>query len=169
MSEKGHIEYIARGLADGLRMVDEESKPGVVVKVVVKFVGLEELAKLVGHETLHYLADLRWEDKLVPIFTLHGGGMELSVAVTDLERDVSLMKEGVLPDPKRLARYSAGLAEFIVLAGQSALVKFRQEIDGEILRKAVEFGAWLFPHAVTNVGGMWCVLTWFKDPPSRRF
>jgi hypothetical protein len=165
MSEKGHIEYIVRSLADGLRMVDEESNPDVVVK----FVGLEGLAKLVGREMLHYLADLKWEERLIPIFTLQGAGMELSVAVTDLERDVSLMKEGVLPDPRRLARYSAGLAEFIVLAGQNALVKFRQEIDGEILRKAVEFGAWLFPYSVTNVGGMWCVLTWFRDLPSRRF
>jgi hypothetical protein len=165
MSEKGHIEYIVGGLADGFRMVSEGSKPNVVVE----FVGLEELAKLVGHETLHHLADLKWEDKPVPIFTLQGDGMKLSVAVTDLEREVSLMKEGVLPAPKALAFYSAGLVEFIVLAGQSALVKFRQEISGEIMRKAVSFGAWLFPHAVSNVGGMWCVLTWFKDPPSRRF
>jgi hypothetical protein len=166
MSEKGHIEYIVRGLADGFRMAsEEESKPDVVVK----FVGLEELARLVGYETLHHLADLKWEDRLVPIFTLQGDGMELGLAVTDLERDVSLMKEGVLPDPRRLARYSAGLAEFIVLAGHSALVKFRQEVDGEILRKAVEFGAWLSPYAVSNVGGMWCVLTWFKDLTPRRF
>jgi len=40
MSEKGHIECIVRGLADRLRMVDEEPKPGVVVR----FVGPEELA-----------------------------------------------------------------------------------------------------------------------------
>jgi hypothetical protein len=62
MSEKGHIEYIVRGLADGLRMVDEESNPDVVVK----FVGLEGLAKLVGREMLHYLADLKWEESLSP-------------------------------------------------------------------------------------------------------
>jgi hypothetical protein len=93
--------------------------------------------------------------------------MELGVA--DLERDVGLMKEGVLPEPRRPARCRAGLAELVVLAGQSALVKFRQETDGEILRKAVEFGARLFPRAVAHVGGMWRVPAWFKDPPSRRF
>jgi hypothetical protein len=165
MSEMTHIEYVVRGLVDGFRLADEESKPNVSVK----FVPLAELAELIGYELLNHLADIKWEDEIVPIFTARSDGMELSVAMTNLERDVSLMKEGALPDPKRLARYSAGLVEFIVLAGQSALVKFRQEIDGEALRKAVEFGAWLFPHAVSNVGGMWCVLTWFKDPPSRRF
>jgi hypothetical protein len=165
MSEKGDIEYIARGLADGFRLADEESKPSVAVK----FASLAELAEEAGYETLNRLADLKWTDDVVLVFTVQSGGMKLSVAVTNLERDVRLMREGVLPAPRQLARYSAGLAEFIVLAGQSALVKFRQEIDEETLRKAVEFGAWLFPYAVTNVGGMWHVLTWFKDLPSRRF
>jgi hypothetical protein len=165
MSGKEDIEYIVRGLADGFQMADkEESRPDVVAK----FVSLAELARLVGPETLRYLADLKRADEIFPIFTLQGGGMELSVAVTDLEGVVGLMREGVLPAPKQLAFYSAGLAEFIVLAGQSALVKFRQEMDGEIMRKAINFGAWLFPHAVSNIDGMWCVLTWFRDPPSRR-
>jgi hypothetical protein len=163
MFENVDIEYILRGLADGFRMADkEESKPDIAAE----FVSLEKLAELVGRETLDHLADLKWEDKLIPIFTLQGGGMKLSVAVADWGV-VGLMRTSVLPSPRQLARYSVGLAEFIVLAGQSALVKFRQEMDGEILRKAIEFGAWLFPYATSNVGGMWCVLTWLKEPPFR--
>jgi len=41
------------------------------------------------------------------------------------------------------------------------------EIGGE-MKKAVGFGAWLFPHCVSNVGDMWRALSWFGNPPRSR-
>jgi hypothetical protein len=164
MIEKEEIEYFTRTLADGFWAADKTKSK---LDAAVEIVGLEDLANRVGRETLGHLVDLEREDELVPIFTLRGGGMELSVAVIGFKEVLRLIRRGVLPSPRDLARFSAGLAEFIVLAGRSALVKFR--IDGEILWKAVEFGVWLSPGDVTNVDGTWCVITWPDDPYRRRF
>jgi hypothetical protein len=67
----------------------------------------------------------------------------LGVAVINLEDVFQLMEDGILPSPKDLACYSAGLVRNLVLAGQHALVEFRRPhgrgggpAEGRPLRRA---------------------------------
>jgi len=165
MSDQNSLDYIVSELAHGFKMADEERREPAVV---TEFVSLQDLAERVGPKALERLKefaelDLR-EGEDVPFITLQGGGRRLGVAVINLEDVVRFMEDGILPSPKDLAYYSAGLVRNLVLAGQHALVEFRRPREaGEALLKAARFGARLRPQNIELIGSPWCILTWYED------
>jgi hypothetical protein len=165
MSDKNSLDYIVSELAYGFEMSDEERREPTVV---TEFVSLQDLAKRVGPKALEQLKEWAELDPReggdVPFITLQGGGRELGVAVINPEGVVRLMEDGILPNPKDLAYYSAGLVRSLVLAGQHALVEFRRPREvGEALLKAARFGARLRPQRIELIGSLWCILTWYED------
>jgi hypothetical protein len=165
MSDKNSLDYIVSELAYGFKMADEERREPAVA---TEFVSLQDLAKRVGPKALERLKEFAeldlQEGEDVPFITLQGGGRKLGVAVINLEDVFQLMEDGILPSPKDLACYSAGLVRNLVLAGQHALVEFRRPQDvGEALLKAVLFGARLCPQNIEFIGSPWCILTWYED------
>jgi len=165
MSDKNSLDYIVGELAYGFKMADKEWREPAVV---TEFVSLRDLAKRVGPKALGRLKEFAGldlqEGEDVPFVTLQGGGRKLGVAVINLEDVVRLMEDGILPSPKDLAYYSAGLVRSLVLAGQHALVEFRRPREvGEALLKAARFGARLRPQNIELIGSPWCILTWYED------
>jgi hypothetical protein len=165
MSDKNSLNRIVSGLANGFKMADEKWREPTVV---TEFVSLQDLAKRVDPKALERLKGLAelgpQKGKNVPFITLQGGDRELGVAVINLGGVAQLMEDGILPSPKDLAYYSAGLVRNIVLAGQYALVEFHEEQEmGEALLKAARFGARLRPQDIESVGGPWCILAWYEE------
>jgi hypothetical protein len=165
MSDKNSLDYIVSGLAYGFKMADKEWREPAVV---TEFVSLRDLARRVGPKALERLKEFAGldlqEGEDVPFVNLQGGGRKLGVAVINLEDVVQFMEDGILPSPKDLACYSAGLVRNLVLAGQHALVEFRRPRDvGEALLKAARFGARLRPQNIELIGSPWCILTWYED------
>jgi hypothetical protein len=165
MSDKSSLDYIVGELAYGFKMADKDWREPAVA---TEFVSLRDLAKRVGPKALERLKEFAGldlqEGEDVPFTTLQGGGKKLGVAVINLEDVFRLMEDGILPSPKDLAYYSAGLVRSLVLAGQHALVEFRRPREvGEALPKAARLGARLHPQNIELIGGPWCILTWYEE------
>jgi hypothetical protein len=167
MSDRNSLDYIVSRLSSGFRLADEKRRQPAVV---TKFVSLQVLAKKVGQEALGQLLELMepgpQEGDEFPLIALQAGNRSLNVAVINLE-DVIDMEGGILPFFEDLARLSAGLARYIVLAGQSALFVFSREAlektGEEVLQSAIRLGAYLRPQSVEFVDKQRCILTWYED------
>jgi hypothetical protein len=160
------IKEVAEKLAHGFKMADEKGRKP---KVATTFISFQGLAKTVGRDALAQLIgpmkSKTQEDDVFPLIALRGAIGDLNVVVIGLEDVLGL--RGILPSFEDLAKYSAGLAQYIVLAGQSALVVFSEEMlrapAEEVLQKAILLGAHLRPHSVGEIGGRWCILTWNQN------
>jgi hypothetical protein len=167
MSDESSLDYIVSKLSYGFRLADEERREPTVV---TEFVSLQGLAKKVGRGALRRLIGLMepgpQEDDEFPLITLRAGGRSLNVAVIDLD-DVINLEGGILPFFADLATYSAGLAQHIVLAGQSALFVFSRKAlekpGEEILQSAIRLGAYLRPQSVEFIDERRCILTWYEE------
>jgi hypothetical protein len=167
MSDKHSLYYIMSKLYDGFMLADEERR---LPTVVMEFVSLQGLAEKVGREALEELIGLMesgpQEGDEFPLITLQAGDRSLNVAVIGLD-DVIGLEGGILPFFADLARFTAGLAQYIVLAGQSALVVFSEEMlkapAEKALQKAIRFGAYLRPQSVEFVDKRRCILTWYDE------
>jgi len=167
MSDRNGLDYIVNRLSSGFRLADEERRRPTVA---TKFVSLQVLAKEVGQEALGQLIELMesgpQEGDEFPLISLRAGDRSLSVAVINPE-DAIDVEGGILPSFEDLARLSAGLAQYIVLAGQSALFVFSQEAlektGKEVLQSAVHLGAYLRPQSVEFIDERRCILTWYED------
>ena len=167
MSDQNSLDYIVGRLSSGFRLADEERRQPAVV---TEFVSLQGLAKRVGQEALEKLIELMesgpQEDDEFPLIALRAGGRSLNVAVIDLD-DVIDLEGGILPFFEDLARFSAGLAQHIVLAGQSALFVFSEKAlektGEEVLQSAIRLGAYLRPQSVEFIDKRRCILTWYEE------
>jgi hypothetical protein len=160
------IKRVAEELARGFKMADEKGREP---KVTTTFISFQALAETVGQDALAQLVRLMkpkpQKGDVFPLIALRGTIGGLNVVVIGLEGVLGL--RGILPSFGDLAKYSAGLAQYIVLAGQSALVVFSKEMlkapAEEVLQKAILLGAYLRPHSVGEIGERWCILTWYED------
>jgi hypothetical protein len=167
MSGENSLDYIVSKLSYGFRLADEGRRQ---TTVVTEFVSLQGLAEKVGREALEELIGLMesgpQEGDEFPLITLQAGDRSLNVAVIGLD-DVIDLEGGILPFFADLAGFSAGLAQYIVLAGQSALVVFSEEMlkapAEKVLQKAIRFGAYLRPQSVEFVDERRCILTWYDE------
>jgi hypothetical protein len=167
MSDKNSLDYILDRLSSGFGLADEKQCQPTVV---TRFVSLRGLAKRVGQEALGRLIELMepkpQEGGEFPLIALRAGNRSLNVAVINLE-DAIDMEGGILPFFEDLARLSAGLAQYIVLAGQSALFVFSREAlektGEEVLQSAIRLGAYLRPQSVEFVDKRRCILTWYDE------
>jgi hypothetical protein len=165
MSSKKNLNRIVKDFAIGFRCVDKERRQPTVV---MTFVALRDLAKEVGQEALEQLIDLMepkpQEGTKFPLITLQIDDRSLNVAVINLE-DVIGLEGKLLPFFQDMARFSAGLAQYIVLAKKDALFVFSQEVLGkagkEVLQSAIRLGAYLRPHSVESIDEQRCIFSWF--------
>ncbi len=167
MSDKNSLDYIVSELSSGLELASEERRQPTVV---TQSVSLQGLAERVGQEALEQLIVLMesgpQENDEFPLISLWAGDRSLNVAVIDPEAILDL-EGGILPSFEDLAKFSVGLAQYIVLAGQSALFVFNQEalekLGEEVLQSAVRLGAYLRPQSVEFIDRRRCVLTWYEE------
>lgn len=142
-----------------------------VPTIVSELTSYEELAQKIGEEILEKLlaqpgaVSNEAEGKEVVLISMQCGKIALHVAVIDPELFAKLVEAKVMPKPKDMAFYLPGLADWLVIAGRHAMVRFcpMLETKEDVLYWSIRAGARLRPRWFEEVEDSWHLLTWSPD------
>jgi hypothetical protein len=116
VSEMISIKELAKRIGAGLTSIEETNE-------ALGEAMLKTLLALPGAETCGA------QKKCVHLAHLRVGEKELRVAVIGLESFIRQAQARVMPGPERIAFFFALLADWVVISGQHALVRFRSTLE----------------------------------------